>query len=127
MAENAYLSIHTDDDFGMSTMIVLSDNMEQLEYDSPILMYMCFPQQGVSVALRHGDILLFNPLIPHGSSSRTSTMNNVITIALYTKTGNIGGNDNTKIINDGLFKYYFNIIKVYFSPHFLLFINVINP
>ena len=58
----------------------------------------------MSVALRHGDILLFNPLMPHGASSRTSNDFNVITLALYTKTANIGGNDNTKNLRKLLFK-----------------------
>ena len=40
LAQNAYLNIHTDDDFGMSTMVVLCDSQQKLEYDSKIY-YIC--------------------------------------------------------------------------------------
>jgi hypothetical protein len=98
-SKNSYLNIHTDQDFGMSTMIVLGDKPGKLQNDSQVLLYMCFPSQGVSVALRHGDILLFNPLVPHGASSRVSDECDVIILALYTKTAHIGGNDNSKSIS----------------------------
>jgi hypothetical protein len=65
-----------------------------------VLQYFCFPTVGVSVAMRNGDILLFNPLIPHCISSRATQKEKVICTSLYLKTALVGGNDNDKTVQD---------------------------
>ena len=59
--------------------------------------YFTFAEQGIEVALRPGDTLLFNPLYQHCLSSRTSFYANkdVFCLSLYLKTAVVGKNDNT--------------------------------
>jgi hypothetical protein len=91
----SYLNLHTDIDFGYSAMICLAKNREILQLTSSPLAFMCFPKQGVSAAIRDGDILLFNPLVPHCVSSRTTDID-VAFITFYLKTNIVGGHDNSQ-------------------------------
>lgn len=93
--KNVYLSAHTDDDFFLSvTSVVAKDEGKELEIDAPICNYFCFPEQGVCVALRSGDVLLFNPLVHHCVSSRSDTSKDMFCLSMYLKTAVVGGNDN---------------------------------
>ena len=47
-----------------------------------ILQYFCFPGINSAVALRNGDLLLFNPTIPHCVSSRCTMEEDVICTSL---------------------------------------------
>jgi hypothetical protein len=64
--------------------------------------YFTFPEQGVAVALRPGDMLLFNPLYHHCLSSRTTSYQNddVFCLSLYLKTAIVGKNDNALPITE---------------------------
>ena len=66
-----------------------------MEKDSEILNYFCFPEYGYAVALRHGDILLFNPLVEHCDSSKRVD-HDVFCCSLYVKSKLVGGNNNTE-------------------------------
>jgi hypothetical protein len=91
---NVYLNVHTDDDYFWSATTIIQNDAGPLQEDSAILNYFCFPTKGISVALRHGDILLFNPTVPHCISSRCDETRDVFCISLYLKTAVVGGNDN---------------------------------
>ena len=96
---NVFLNSHKDDNFCYSLTTVLED--VGFEDNAPISNYFCFPQQGVSVALRPGDLLLFNPHVYHSVSSR-STKNDVYCISFYMKIAYIGGNDNKQQLSENI-------------------------
>ena len=52
--------------------------------------------QGVAVALRLSDLLLFNPKAMHCVSSRTLLAYDVFCMLFYLKTAVVGGNDNSR-------------------------------
>lgn len=98
LSVNSYLNIHTDDDYFLSLCLNLTEEQPILE--SEILNYFCFPTKGVSVAIRNGDILLFNPLVEHCISSRVCKKKNVLGTTMYLKSAVVGGNDNSISISD---------------------------
>jgi hypothetical protein len=65
---NVFLPVDKDMDFFDSTTTVIKRGLPNM--DDAILNYFCFPEQGVCVALRNYDILLFNPQKIHCVSSR---------------------------------------------------------
>lgn len=94
---NSYLNVHEDLDFGYSAMMCLAKKEVEVREDSPVLAYFClFPSHGISVPIRHGDVLLFNPSVPHCVSSRTSDDDDVAFVTLYLKTLVVSLNDNSK-------------------------------
>jgi hypothetical protein len=67
-ALNTYLSLHTDEDFFYSILTMalahaLRDDIDQYKMDADISNYFVFAEQGIAVALRPGDMLIFNPKI----------------------------------------------------------------
>ena len=115
---NACLEIHTDEDCFFSVVVVyceddievqevLKEKQEEskqphyhvfssVKHDLEILKYFTF-STGVSVGLRSGDILLFNPLIEHCISSNTDACKekDVYCSSFYFKSMVLGLNDNT--------------------------------
>ena len=57
--------------------------------------YFCFPRLGIAVALRPGDLLIFNPLEPHAISSRCNNDDQIFCISMYMKSAIVGLNDNS--------------------------------
>ena len=92
VGKNVFLPIHIDHDAFYSITFVVSN--ETTEMDSEVLCYFCFPDQGVAVALRHGDVLLFNPLVPHCISSKR-VKHDIFCASIYLKSKFVGGNDNS--------------------------------
>jgi hypothetical protein len=66
---NLHLECHTDDDSSYSIITVHLANHQYILNDR-VLCYVCFPRLGVAVALRPGDIFIFNAHEPHCISSR---------------------------------------------------------
>jgi hypothetical protein len=100
--KNYYLNSHTDEDFFYSITTIVSNHglkteIDRYELDAQVCSYFVFAEQGVAVALRPGDMLLFNPLYQHCLSSRTSECVNkdIFCLSLYLKTAVVGKNDNT--------------------------------
>jgi len=67
---NHYLNSHTDEDFFYSLLTIVSeyglqDDIDRYKLNAEVCNYFTFAEQGVSVALRPGDILLFNPVYGH--------------------------------------------------------------
>ena len=60
------------------------------QIDDRIVCYFAFPRIGVSVALRPGDFLLFNPTEPHCVSSRCRANDDIYIISSYLKTAVVG-------------------------------------
>jgi hypothetical protein len=100
--KNYYLNSHVDEDFfhSLTTMVSeggLHHNIDRYDMDAAVCNYFTFPEQGIAVALRPGDMLHFNPTYQHCLSSRTSfyEQKDVFCLSLYLKTAVVGGNDNT--------------------------------
>jgi hypothetical protein len=99
--KNYYLNSHTDEDFFYSLTTIVSKHGLETELDryklnAKVCSYFVFAEQGMAVALRPGDMLLFNPLYQHCLSSRTSEYANkdIFCLSLYLKTAVVGKNDN---------------------------------
>ena len=96
VAVNVVMEMHTDEDFVMGCAGVLG-GCGYRQHDpmgSDILQYFCFPSYGSAVGLRNGDLLLFNPRVPHCVSSRSTMQEDVICTSFYLKTAIVDGNDN---------------------------------
>jgi hypothetical protein len=87
---NTFLPLHTDMDFFLSAVAVHTNR----QTGNVVLQYFCFPTLGISVALRNGDVLLFNPTIPHCISSPTSNRYEVFAMSAYLKSLVVSGNSN---------------------------------
>lgn len=92
---NVFLRCHTDQDFTMSISQVFCKDKSHYGVDDDVIVYFCFPTLGVSVPLRPGDYLLFNPLIPHCISSRCKYDDDIMCVSMYLKTAIVGMNDNS--------------------------------
>lgn len=100
--KNYYLNSHTDEDFFYSLTTVASEcgiqqDVDRYSMDAEVCNYFTFAEQGIAVALRPGDMMIFNPLYHHCLSSRTSFYQNedVFCLSLYLKTAIVGKNDNS--------------------------------
>jgi hypothetical protein len=58
---NYWSSVHIEKDFYYKTLSCLSSDRN----DKSILFYFVFPSYGVSVPMRSGDVICFNPIIYH--------------------------------------------------------------
>ena len=58
-----------------------------------------FPRLGISVPLRPGDVLFFNPQEQHMVSSRCDNGDDIYCVSLYLKSDNMGKNDNSMELN----------------------------
>ncbi len=98
---------HIDDDFLFSIQQLNIGN-RPYELHDPVCQYFCFPQYGVAIGLRPGDVLLFNPHVYHCLSEKTAAYSDVDVHAtsLYTKTAHAGKNNNTIELTDEQTKYY---------------------
>ena len=100
--KNYYLNSHMDEDFFYSLTTVVSErglrpDIDRFTMNADICNYFTFAEEEVAVALRPGDMLIFNPLYHHCLSSRTSTYesDDVFCLSLYLKTAIVGKNDNS--------------------------------
>jgi hypothetical protein len=102
------LNSHTDEDFFYSlttttSALGLRHDIDRYTMDAEVCNYFTFAEQGVAVALRPGDMLLFNPLYQHCISSRTTIYesNDVFCLSMYLKTAIVGKNDNSLPLTEG--------------------------
>jgi hypothetical protein len=65
--------------------------------DLPVACYMCFPELGIAVGLRPGDVIFFNPHYYHCVSGRTIEYDTeiVYVTSFYMKSMQLGLNDNS--------------------------------
>ena len=96
VAANVVMEMHTDQDFimGCASAIGGRGYLHHDPHGSDILQYFCFPSVGTAIGLRNGDLLLFNPKIPHCVSSKATNEEDVVCTSFYLKTAIVGGNDN---------------------------------
>jgi hypothetical protein len=101
-AVNTILNLHTDDDFFYSILTLalaygLRDDIDQYEINAAVSNYFMFAEQGIAVAMRPGDMIVFNPKYRHALSSRSSDyeQKDVFYNSLYLKSAIVGKNDNS--------------------------------
>ncbi len=74
-------------------------HLEQLRdkgpYNAIILCYFCLPKMGVSVPLKTGYMLLFNPLVSHMVSSHCRTKEDTYCVDIYMNNSILGLNDSS--------------------------------
>lgn len=96
----SYLNVHKDDDAFLSVITSIADKKSGVyDMNADVVTYFCFPDQGYAVALRAGDILIFNSANElHCSSSNTSKFidETVFNCSIYLKTNVLSGNDNSE-------------------------------
>lgn len=96
-AKNVYLSAHVDRDFTFSAVTVLKEGKYGMDDDE--VAYFNFPRLGVSIPLRPGDLLFFDPSEYHMISSRCKDKDEIYCVSFYLKSNLIGGNDNSLPLN----------------------------
>jgi hypothetical protein len=118
LGKNNSPNSHKDKDVTSSAVAVLAPpaNGESYVMDEPIAHYFVFPTIGKSVALRGGDVLLFDPSYFHSLSTRTDHFANIDThcLSMYLNTATTSGNDKTRELTElqkGLIEYIAN------NPH----------
>jgi hypothetical protein len=101
-ALNTFLSAHMDEDFYYSLLTLASahamrQNIDRYKLSADVSNYFVFPEQGIAVAMRPGDMLIFNPKYHHCLSSRAYEYANkdVFSLSLYLKTAIVGKHDNS--------------------------------
>jgi hypothetical protein len=92
-----YLRSHINWDYTMSIVQAHIDNHDY-RVDDRILCYFAFQRIGTAVALRPGDVLLFNPQEPHSISSCCKPGDKIFCISPFLKMGAVGLNDNINSI-----------------------------
>ena len=96
------MPVHTDDDAFLSCVGVFDTKKNaKVKKDSEILAYMCFPLRNLRVALRHGDVIFFNPLEAHCISSK-AVDRDILCASLYCKTAQVGLNCNSIPLSNGV-------------------------
>jgi hypothetical protein len=101
--KNYYLNSHLDDDFFFSLTTIasefgLQEDVDKYRMDAKVCNYFTFAEQGIAVALRPGDMLIFKSRYHHCLSSRTDSYRckDVFCLLLYLKTAIVRGNDNSR-------------------------------
>ena len=90
---NVYLNVHKDQDF---TYCAVSIHMrEEYTLSQRIVAYFTFPNLGIAIPLRPGDVLFFNPQEDHCVSSRCNNDDDIYCMSLYFKSNLIGKNNNS--------------------------------
>ena len=93
-AKNVTLNSHTDNDTIYSLVTPMEANGAPFTDNDDICLYFTFPDLGYSIALRPGDILIFNPQKYHSVSSRCDPTKPIWCTSLYLKNAVVGGNNN---------------------------------
>jgi hypothetical protein len=119
-ALNTFLSSHTDEDFFYSLLTLASahalrEEIDRYKLSADVSNYFVFAEQGIAVAMRPGDMLIFNPKYHHCLSSRASAYENedVFSLSLYLKTAIVGKNDNSIPLNNTENKLLGKTINLY--------------
>ena len=93
-------AVHVDKDFFFSYLTARSEFQGDIDWNSSFhaatAYHFMFPSIGYGVCVRPGDILIFNPTIPHCCSHKLSAYDGipVYLSSFYVKTAHVGGNNN---------------------------------
>ena len=100
-AKNYCSPAHIDDDFFLCMLTIHTDRKEVMK-NMNVAQYFCFPEVGVAIALRPGDMLIFNPRHPHCVSLREIfyEKEDSYCTSFYLKTDIVSGNNNEEELTD---------------------------
>jgi len=75
---------------------------EFLVNDAAVAQHFCFPEFGYAIAVRPGDVIIFNPNCYHCISSKNDAYEGipVHVTSFYLKTAHVGGNDNRRELTE---------------------------
>ena len=96
---NGYLVTHIDEDMTYGAITLHKRSAYQLT--DKVVAYFNFPCLGISIPLRPGDVLFFNPREPHCISSRCNNADEIYSVSLYIKSNILGLNDNDRKLLPG--------------------------
>jgi len=104
--KNVFLSCHLDED-SFYSVVTIEKRVKEAPYgmEDPIIVYFCFPEYGVKVGLRPGDVLMFNPRVMHCVSSAVAESLEYYCISLYLKTVVVGKHDNSIEVTEEQLKF----------------------
>ena len=111
VASNHLSALHVDKDFFFSYLTARSECTGKSDLNSKAepsaAHHFMFPTIGYAVSIRPGDIIIFNPTIPHCCSHKLVEYENVTVYlsSFYVKTAHIGGNDNSRPLTKEQEKY----------------------
>lgn len=89
---NIFLNAHIDDDYTYSLVSIHSRSIYNRRTEHVI--YFSFYRLGLTIPLRLGDVLIFNPLEPHSVSSRCYPQDDIFCLSIYLKSAVAGLHDN---------------------------------
>jgi hypothetical protein len=94
-ARNYYSAAHDDPDFFLSAFSVYVER-ESYILEMDVAQHFCFPEVGVAIAIRPGDLLIFNPAHYHCCSQKEEAYDDedVYLTSFYLKSAVVGLHDN---------------------------------
>ncbi len=92
---NVYLQCHVDEDFTLSIAQIHLKGKDTYRVDDNIVVYLCLAEDGIAVAMRPGDFVLFDATVPHCISSRCNAADSIMCVSMYLKTAFVGMNNNS--------------------------------
>lgn len=99
VGRNVFANVHQDDDFFWTVVTIATSTTPILSKQDAIICFFCFPTLGIAIALRDGDILLFNPRLPHCISTRVDGTKEAYCCGMYMKTRVVSGNSNREEVS----------------------------
>ena len=111
VASNHLSALHVGKVFFFSNLTARSDCTGKSdlisEAEPSAAHHFMFSMIGYAVSIRPGDIIIFNPTIPHCCSHKLVEYENVTLYlsSFYVKTAHIGGNDNSRLLTKEQEKY----------------------
>ena len=98
--KNPFLNCHTDPDFNYALVTIVSREVPGAGISDDVVCYFCFPTLGVAVPLRSGDMLFFNPKIPHCVSARIDPTKDSFCVSFYMNKNYPSGRDERQVLTE---------------------------
>ena len=94
--KNPFLNCHTDPDFNLALVSIVSE----VGLSDEIVCHFCFPTLNLAVPLRSGDVLHFNPKIPHCVSARMDPTKDSFCVSFYMSKNYPSGRDDRQTLTE---------------------------
>ena len=98
VGRNVFLNVHDDNDYSVGIVTVIAEEEEGAGLSDDIICYFCFPTLGIAIPLRSGDLLLFNPRIPHCVSARVDGRKEAYCVSFYIGDMLVSGKDKERVV-----------------------------
>jgi len=94
---NVFLNVHTDRDLVWCLTTVVAQGA--VTEGDDVICYFCFPSLKMAIPLKNGDMLLFNPNVPHCVSSRCDGERDAFCVSFYFDPSVPSGNTNAHALS----------------------------